>query len=210
MDSKPYTVVVWGDSIAAGTGEMNWPELCQGFLNVVINTGRPAKVINAGVCGKPATYARQEFSERIAPHAPDLVIIQFGFNDIRHDGTRGELPLGTPDEFAESLQDMIQSCREEASAQVVVLGNHRPHANLTMPTGLSYDEARVKYNEIAHAIAERSGAAYYDMSQVVSASDFCYKEIVCEDGVHLSKIGFHFYAGFVAGVVKDFMDGRVA
>lgn len=205
MKSNPFTVVVWGDSIAAGNDEMNWPDIAQSCLDAVINTGQPVKIINAAICGMPASKACSEFSERIAPHNPNLVFIQFGFNDIRHDGSRGELPLTTPDEFADCLRTMIQNCRQKLSAEVCLLGNHKPHVNLLMPTGLTYDESRIKYNKIAQAIAEETGMTYHDISQVIEKSDFSYKEIVCNDGVHLSKRGYNFYGRFIAEIIRSFL-----
>ena len=46
-----------------------------------------------------AAQAREEFAASVLLHRPDVVIIQFGLNDLRFDGSRGHLPISTPEEF---------------------------------------------------------------------------------------------------------------
>ena len=51
---KTRTVVVWGDSIAAG----GWPQAMEFIFNVVCNTGTSIRVVNSGQGGNPAAQAR--------------------------------------------------------------------------------------------------------------------------------------------------------
>ncbi len=76
--------MVWGDSIAAS----GWPQQVEFIYNVALNTGRAVRVINSGVGGKPASHARNEFDTKVAQHKPEVVFIQFGFNDMRYDGVQ--------------------------------------------------------------------------------------------------------------------------
>lgn len=199
MTNQPYTVVVWGDSIAAG----GWPEITERQFNVALNTGRPIRVINEGVGGMPAARARGEFAQRVLPHAPDLVIIQFGFNDQRHDGSRGALPLSTPEEFADHLTAMTRQCRDEAGAAVLLVGNHRARSLLTMPSGLSYDETRAQYHAATRQVAQTLGVPFLDMEAELSRMpEARWTDFVTEDGVHLTPLGIRAYAAVMASWIS--------
>jgi lysophospholipase L1-like esterase len=206
---KSYVVVVWGDSIAAGIGEPGkaWPAQAEFIFNVAVNTGRSIKIHNEGVCGMPAAQARKEFQSRILPHQPDLVIIQFGFNDLRHDGSRGPLPISTPEEFEEHIERMVRDCRDTARAKVVLLGNHRARSMLEMPTGLTYDETRIRYKQGMAKVAGKMGVPYVDMEEELKgAGDW--REIICEDGVHLSPPGLSAYACIGVNIIRKAMNNE--
>ena len=199
MTKTPYRVVAWGDSIAAGNADTAWPGVAERSCQVVINTGRPVQVINEAVCGKPAAHAVREFEARILPHRPDLVIIQFGFNDVRHDGSRGPDPLSTPEEFEQHLASMIRQCRGQAQADVIVLGNHRTRTNIRFPTGRTYEESRILYNAIARRTAAQAGVEFHDMSDPAHLPDATgWQELVVPDGVHLSPLGVTVYGRAIA------------
>ena len=200
--SNPYTVVVWGDSIGAS----GWGELMERGFNVALNTGRPIRVVNQSVGGKPASHARNEFDQRIKPIRPDLVIIQFGFNDMRHDGSRGALPLSTPEEFAEHLRFMVKCCHD-VGAKVLLAANHRTRRTTTLPTGLAYDESRVRYGLVTRAIAAELDVAFIDMAVATLIPDAPWHDLVVADGVHLSQHGLEAYAGAMATAVMRIMAG---
>ena len=201
---EPYVVVVWGDSIAAS----GWPQQAETIFNVALNRGRPIKVINSGTCGLAASVAREQFDETILPHHPELIIMQFGFNDMRHDGSRGELPLSTPKEFDEHLMAMVKMSGEKTGAKVVIFGNHQTRSILTLPTGLQYEETRVYYNSLARKVAKKMKTAYYDMAEMMAASGFRIEEIVSDDGVHLTPHGIQAYAQIAANSILKAMTSR--
>lgn len=135
-------------------------------------------------------------------HAPDIVIIHFGANDLRYDGSRGALPLSTPEEFAGHLTSMVQACREVAGARVLLLGYHRFRRPVTLPTGLTYEETRRCYNAVIRDVATSTGAEYLDMEVALdSVSDTSWTECVCDDGVHLSPLGQQLYASLLATAI---------
>lgn len=197
---SPFVVVVWGDSIAAA----GWPDRTEFVHNVVLNAGRSIKVINMGVGGMPACTAKKDFEERVARHKPNLVIIQFGFNDQRSTGSRPDgLPLSTPEEFNGHMQGMIKRCKEELGARVVVFGNHRPRSVLRMLNGLTYPQTADLYREESRKAAAAQGVRYVDMSVETTAGGLPWTEVVNEDGVHLSAAGLNTYAGVAASVIMD-------
>jgi lysophospholipase L1-like esterase len=203
---KTYVVVVWGNSIPAGNGDLarSWPMRAETIFNVAVNTGRSIKVYNEGVCGMSAARGCQEFETRVQKHHPDLSIIQFGFNDLRYDGSRGNLPLSTLEEFEKHLERMVCDCREQANTKVVLFGNHRSRSFLEMPTGLSYDATRIRYNQVASAVAEKMKVQYIDMSEALTPIE-SWKDYICEDSVHLSQIGTSAYACVTVNVIRKTM-----
>ncbi|MCX5662914.1 MAG: SGNH/GDSL hydrolase family protein [Planctomycetota bacterium] len=204
MEKSPFVVVVWGDSIAAA----GWPAMAETTHNVSMNVGRSIKVINEAQGGMPAALARTQFDQRVARHSCDLVVIQFGFNDLRYDGSRDGLPLSTPEEFAGHLRDMATRCRTECSAKVLLLGNHRARRPHIMPTGKLYDHARAAYNQVTQSVASELGLPYIDMSQAILTPGISYSEYVNEDGVHLSPLGLHAYAAVVGSAIGQIVRGE--
>ena len=204
--TKPLTVVVWGDSIAAG-GDLNWPALAERACNLALNVGRKVKIVNGGVGGLPAAQAREDFETRILEHAPDMVFIQFGLNDLRFDGSRGAQPISTSQEFAHHIREMVVKCRDVAHARVVVLGNHRTRANITMPSGRTYDQARADLCAVARQVATEEKVEFHDMAKELVVEGSTWTDFLADDGVHLSPQGLYAYARFAANIIAQTKKG---
>ena len=205
--NNAFTVVIWGDSIAAGNAQYKWPSLAELKCNLVINSGKKIKIINEGTGGMAAAHALKEFYSRVLQHKPDLVIIQFGFNDMRFDGSRINKPISTIEEFEDHISKMVLLCHNEAKAKVLLLGNHRTRLRLTLPSGIDYDEARIQYNLAIERVAKKYNVMFFDMSKELNIPEAKWYEYLCEDGVHLSPLGFYAYAsriaGIIAGIIKQ-------
>jgi len=200
MSARAYTVVVWGDSIAAGSPELQWPALAERACRVSCHPGVAVTVVNAGIGGMPASVAAGQYAERIAPHKPDLVIIQFGFNDVRWPGSQGPRPISTPAEFAASLTRMVAECRA-GGAEVVLFASHRPCVAMLLPDGYTYGEAVVRYNALVRRVAAITGTLCYDLAEEMIPPGHVWTELLSPDGVHLSPLGFHAYGRFAASVI---------
>jgi lysophospholipase L1-like esterase len=163
----------------------------------------------------PAALARHQFAEKISANAPDAVIIQFGLNDMRYDGSRydgsrydgsrGALPLSTLDEFASHLTEMMTRCRDDAHARVIVFGSHKTCVNLVLPSGRTYDEARADYSAVAQKVSATQKVEYHDLAQELQLEDTNWMDFLSADGVHLSPLGFHVYGRFAANVIAQTM-----
>lgn len=198
---KPITVVVWGDSIAAGTDGLDWPSITERTYNVALNQGRPVRVINAAVGGMATGAAKEQFDSAIKANAPDIVIIQFGLNDLRYDGSRGPAPISTLAEYKDNLTEMVKRCRDEAKARVVLFGNHKTRVNLVMPSGRTYDEARAEYCSAMRQVALQNKVEFHDLSQELTLEGATWTDFLSVDGVHLSPLGFNAYGRFAANVI---------
>lgn len=195
-------IVVWGDSIPA-SGPNSWPETAEFIYNNFTNVGRTVKVINSSVGGKPAARAVNEFEERVAQFHPELVFIQFGFNDMRYDGKRGQKPISSVPEFGAHIREMIEDCKS-IGAKVIVIGNHRPSTVITLPDGKSFAKKIFEYNNAAKEAALASKAVYFDMAEadIPGGSWF---DLVCDDCVHLSEFGRSIYGQYAANLIYEYL-----
>jgi len=202
--TNPFVIVVWGDSIAAGS---KWPDQAQHAYNAVLCTGTTIRTINESTGGKPAAHARSEFDQRIAPHKPNLVVIQFGFNDLRYDGSRGNHPISSREEFASHLTHMARRCIDELGAQVLFSMNHEPRSVLVMPDGTPYTRVVAAYNQVTRRVAQELGTHLIDMWTATQAAGESRDHIVNEDGVHLSERGRCIYGALMANKFREVIRG---
>jgi len=116
------TVVVIGDSITAGHGvgaDAAWP------AQLALRTGW--RVIAAGVSGDRTAGGRARLPALLDEHAPALVIIELGGNDM----LRGVPPA----EIVANLEAMVDATRARG-AKAVLMAAPQPNA-LGLLTGLS-------------------------------------------------------------------------
>lgn len=118
-DQKTYKILVWGDSIGRQC-EVPWPDRLQRSMQVSFYCGTDVEVVNITECGLSGIWGQNYFEKKVKPENPDLVIIQFGFNDMRQDKTFGAHPIGTPDEYEEAMCNMIRNSKN-IGADVLVL-----------------------------------------------------------------------------------------
>ena len=193
---KKIRVLVWGDSIAA-TGDDNWVVRAQRTFDVSINPGVPVEFINIAQCGLAAVWGKTFFEEKVKPVSPDYVIIQFGFNDLRHPVERGGEAIGAPEKYRSAILEMVQNARS-AGAEVLVIGNHDvPFGDLRLyPTGLNAWETLALYRGLAEQAAAEGGAEYLDMAAAMSGR--ITPEAATCDGTHLSDLGKYFYNAIIS------------
>lgn len=120
-------ILAFGDSLTYGTGApgQGYPE------RLAALSGHP--VVNAGVPGERAAQGLARLPRLLAAHAPALVVLCHGGNDLLRGGAREPL--------AADLRAMIALCRE-AGADVALVGVPNP--------GLLLSAARV-YEDVAAA-----------------------------------------------------------
>lgn len=111
------TVLVWGDSLAAGYGlspAQAWPTL----LGERLAHNKPAyRVVNASISGETTAGGRSRLPAALQTHRPTIVIIELGAND----GLRG-LPVPA---MTSNLQAMINAARE-SGAKILLVGMRMP------------------------------------------------------------------------------------
>lgn len=81
-------IAVLGDSVAFGSAAA-WPEILAERLGRSL-PGHEVEVLNFGVPGYTVVQGLRQFEDEVAPLAPDLVLVAYGWND--HWIARGGLP----------------------------------------------------------------------------------------------------------------------
>jgi len=140
---EPPTVVVLGDSLAAGYG-LDLTEAFPGLLQeLATKTGIPAKVINAGVSGDTTAGGLRRI-EWLLKRRMDVLVLELGGND----GLRG-MPVAVT---RTNLQAIIDRTKEKYPAVSVVVAGMQMPPNM----GREYNEA---FARIFPELAKTNGAA---------------------------------------------------
>jgi acyl-CoA thioesterase-1 len=141
-DSKRSTIVIVGDSIAAGHG-VDPAEAFPGLLQERINEKKLAyEVVNAGVSGD-TTASGVRRMPWLLRRQMDVLVLELGGND----GLRGI----TPKETRANLAKIIDLAREKnPGVQIIVAG-------MQMPQNMGEDYQR-EYREVFPAVAREKQA----------------------------------------------------
>ena len=141
-NSELKTIVILGDSIAAGYG-VSQSEAFPAVLQQKIDERKlPYKVVNAGVSGDTTAGGVRRIGW-LLKRPMDVLVVELGGND----GLRGI----SPEETRSNLEKIIDQAREKyPSLQVIVAG-------MQMPQNMGADYTR-KFKEIFPEVAEKKDA----------------------------------------------------
>jgi len=175
--SKSSVIVAFGDSLTYGYGAKyssdSYPKQLESITGYT--------VINAGLNGDTAENGKNRIQSVIEEHAPDLVILSLGGNDM----LRGQY------KNLESNLSIIVKYLLKENIQVVLLAEPRPNINF-MIAGLSDDSVYEKVAE-SYNIPLISGV----FSKYLSNNQ--YKS----DTIHLNTEGYGLVANDVADELKS-------
>ena len=167
-EKNNFTILALGDSLTTGYGLSPQDSFAFRLEQVLRQEGRQIKVINGGVSGDTANDGLRRL-KNLLRHNPDLVIVQFGANDMY---------IGlSPEEVRDSLEKIIDMCRE-GKALVLLSGI------------LSLQTADDDYNQKFHRVFEEVAAS----RDVPLLQDFMpgvpgNPELTLNDGIHPNEAG---------------------
>lgn len=183
---RPVTVLVLGDSVAAGYGlsvEQSFPSVLESMLR---KDGHAVKVINAGVSGDTTTEGRARLAAYFpptVPSRPDIVIVELGAND----GLQGK----DPGQVEENLNAMLARIQAEG-AKILLIG-----ARAVRGKSPEYREA---FAAIFPRQAAKHGATLYPL---LGTGLFGKPEFVQADGAHPNEKGAQIIAGNLYPLVVE-------
>jgi lysophospholipase L1-like esterase len=93
----PAKVVCFGDSIT----KRGYPDILGTLVGV--------DAINAGVAGNTSREGLRRIKKDVLFHAPDVVVVFFGTNDMRVDAPHKYVLV---DEYEANLRAIVKSCRK--------------------------------------------------------------------------------------------------
>lgn len=163
------TLLVMGDSLSAAYNlrqEAGWVSLLENKLS----TSNPdIKIVNASVSGETTQGGLSRFTQLLAEHKPDCIILELGANDA----LRG-YPLK---KTTSNLETMIEQA-QKAKAKVLLIGNRIPQNY-----GKRYTDM---FFTLYENIANKYNVAYLPFMLENVALD---KALMQDDGLHPNKEG---------------------
>lgn len=171
-DASPaseITIVAFGDSTTAvrATIDQVYADRLPALL---AEHGVEARVINSGVGGSHTghraeddkggrRHARDRFGDAVLDHEPDVVVMQFGWNDSWVDsGERGDASRISVEAYRENLALMLTKLREQG-ATVILMTPNRPRSSMA-----AWRVARtLEYVEAVRALAKETEAPLVDV-----------------------------------------------
>jgi acyl-CoA thioesterase-1 len=146
-DGQYRVIVAFGNSIVEGYNlEEGWPEI----LGKSLASRYPAvRVFNAGRSGDTAADGLSRLERDVLKLEPDLVLVAFGLNDMRH--------RRSPEEFRKDLESIIDGVTGKG-AQAVLLTTTRLARGAALVT-----DGPDRYNEIIARVAGDRGLFLVDV-----------------------------------------------
>lgn len=169
---EPKVLACFGDSITEGVDSsiMSYPERIQDANTNIV-------VYNCGLGGEQSCQAVSRISSVISTYKPDLMIIQFGFNDIF-------AQRRTPGEVLSSLSSLVQTC---LSNEII------PIMCTLLPTTRSYIDQHDLYdlNVLIKSYAKTNNINYVDLNLIFWQLDWANwgMGLISSDGVHPNNWG---------------------
>ena len=114
----PVNIVIFGDSVSHGylLDTVDYETVYWNRLKKKLNAFRstiPVNMINAAIGGTTAAASLKRMEQQVLCHAPDLVIICFGLNDVN----------GPMEIYLNALQQIFQRCREAGCDAIFMTPN---------------------------------------------------------------------------------------
>ncbi|MBN1886721.1 MAG: hypothetical protein JW850_01980 [Thermoflexales bacterium] len=200
-------IVCFGDSItharAFAEGD-RWPTI----LQFKLDAWRPGayRVYNRGIGGNTTAQGLERIADDVLPYLPGLLIVQFGFNDSNIRPWSQVSRVGLED-YCKNLREFhrIAAAHQSRCAFIV---NHLPARDTDehlAPNGKTYSANFAPYNVAVRQVAEELVAPSIDLPHIMQKRQIETRDLVSEDGAHLSIDGNHLYAGLVFERLKHLL-----
>lgn len=114
----PINIVIFGDSVSHGAmnGYYDYENVYWNRLQRMMHAYRdymPINMINASIGGTTAKESLPRLEKQVLRHAPDLVIVCFGLNDVN----------GTLEDYLDSLRQIFAGCRTAGCETIFMTPN---------------------------------------------------------------------------------------
>jgi len=210
-DREFRTLVTLGESTTAGgwstTRERCWASRLADLINTFQRT--PMNLVNVGIganvistkspccdsSGKPA--ASERLDRHVLAHAPDLLIISYGLNDMR-----GGTPL---DLFCSEMRDILRRVRERIQPLIVLLGPYYMNDFTVGAPAFGHGSLGLFHecNDATRQVAAESDCLFVDLLAAAGGADW----LVHHDGVHANDLGHRIVANRIFEVLATHCSG---
>jgi lysophospholipase L1-like esterase len=140
---RNQTVIVYGTSLTAGGA---WAIALREWFDE--HFPKQVKFVNSGGPGENSDWGVQNLPDRVLAHRPDLVFIEFSYNDAH---AKFAMPL---ERGAKNLDTMVQALREKNSHVAIVLqtmnvGWDAPNSNRSLSSRPQLESFNENYRRYA-------------------------------------------------------------
>lgn len=166
-------IVCFGDSITFG----EFVDRRETWVHRLAEALPEHDVVNRGVCGETTRLALERAGRDIYRDPPDILLVQFGLNDLNRWESEGGLCRVSEMGFEANLYEIALKARAWGTGEVVMIGitsTGRP--NLNSRVGI--------YDEIVRDVARA-----YELRFISCRSVGRHAADLHDDGVHLSPEG---------------------
>src|SRR5436190_21211257 len=188
---SPKTILVLGDSIAAGYGlepEQAFPALLQEKIS---EAGFNWKVVNGGLSGDTTAGGLRRL-DWLLKQKVDLLLVELGGND----GLRGI----TPSETRKNLLGIVEKAKAKNPGIRIII------AGMQMPPSMGAEYTK-NYREVFPAVAREAGATLvpFLLEGVAARPD-----LNQPDRIHPTAEGHKIVAGNVWKILRPILDGGIS
>ena len=185
LGGQKVTIVALGDSITAGS---NAPFSFLDRLGQALRTRYPnarLELVNSGASGDTAEGGSRRLQSDALRHDPDLVFVEFGWNDLRQGHSESR--------FEKALSEIVDGLRRESRASVYLMTT----TYVDVPGSAWQIRSR---NKIIRRIATTKDCGLVDLDlhfKVALKKGVTIRELMSEDRIHPSAKGQELIANAV-------------
>ena len=206
-NQPPQNIVCFGDSLTEVKSDAEidrWPTR----LHIALEGWKPGryKVYNRGLSGTSTADALEIIQNSVDQHLPALILVAFGANDANVREYRKTARVGRR-EFEENLRE-INRYISDRGGKCLFIAMHAPYRDPSIRTGNGKTSME---NYRGHCLSiKQVGKALripvFDMTLLLKRRKLTNKDVVCQDGIHLSTYGNHVYASMIFDELKSLFE----
>ncbi|MFA5859653.1 MAG: GDSL-type esterase/lipase family protein [Elusimicrobiota bacterium] len=188
------SLFLFGDSI---TSRGNRTEGWGGIIDRKIrDAGLDWQVFNVGIGGNTTTMGLARIESSVLSCKPDIVIIEFGFNDCAHLAADNTKVRVDPVLYETNMNLICEKISAVKGLPFLIINHAAERDWIIMPNGKPYRESVKDYNRIVRKIAKERNLPSCDMEKyfLESGQSLAVLNNPKPDGLHLSLAGEKLYA----------------
>ena len=206
--NKTIRLVYFGDSITYGLGHdhkgvkksKRWTDLLDYNLKKLEHEGTFIYSSNQGVNGDTTRLALERIND-VFKFRPNLVIMQFGYNDCNYWVTDFGFPRVNINSFKFNIEEIINKLFASNVKKVILCTNYLMPKEIKRINGNSWNDNIKKYNKIIRKINKNKNIVIFDIEKkfINKKSNF-----LDENGkwLHLSEKGNLLYYNLIFNLIK--------
>jgi lysophospholipase L1-like esterase len=159
--------------------------------------------VNSGVGGNTTGQGLERFESDVAAHRPNLVLVEFGYNDCHI--VEGTEPRTSETRFRLNQRRIGARIREQIGATPVFIANHPTLLFDVKTNGRTYEANSIVYNAITREVARELNAPLLDMHVRFGRRGTPLSDLLDADGIHLNVCGEAEYAAHVGDFLSTML-----